>query len=90
MIRITENENKEIRKMYGLISEATEADCKNNTEEFKEFRVWCSMGNKCRSKGYKIIPVEKNKVDNICADTELIRAYSNPEFYKEFQKYMGR
>ena len=49
--------------------------------------ILLEMGKKYQ---LSIIPVEKNKVDNICADTELIRAYSNPEFYKEFQKYMGR
>ena len=30
MFRITEQENKQIRKMYGLISESTESDCNNN------------------------------------------------------------
>ena len=91
MIRITENENKEIRKMYGLISEATEADCKTNILEFKEFRLWCDLGNKCRNKGYKTKPTVKDSsgkyIDNICQDTELMRAYNNPELYNEFKKW---
>jgi len=91
MFRITEQENKQIRKMYGLILEATETDCKTNILEFREFRLWCSLGDKCRSKGYKIKSTVKDSsgkyVDNICQDTELMRAYNNPEFYNEFKKW---
>jgi hypothetical protein len=49
------------------------------------------LGNKCRNKGYKTKPTVKNSsgkyVDNICQDTELMRAYNNPELYNEFKKW---
>jgi|LakMenE18May11ns_1017448.scaffolds.fasta_scaffold9561498_2 hypothetical protein len=90
MFRITEQENKQIRKMYGLISESTESDCNNNQIEFKEFRVWCAMGKRCTNSGYKIKPVVSGQPDNICADKELIRAYSDTKLYDEFKIYMGR
>ena len=85
MIRITENENKEIRKMYGLITEATSEDCNSNIMEFKEFRLWCVKGTTC--KNYKIKPSVPGKPNEICNDQELIKAYKDKKLYDEFKKW---
>jgi hypothetical protein len=48
------------------------------------------MGKRCTNSGYKIKPVVSGQPDNICADKELIRAYSDTKLYDEFKIYMGR
>jgi len=85
MIRITENENKEIRKMYGLITETTSEDCSSNMMEFKEFRAWCAAKQTC--KNYKIKQVVSGKSNEVCSDQELIRAYNDKTLYSEFKKW---
>lgn len=84
-MRITENENREIRRMYGLITEATAEDCSSNVMEFKEFRAWCAAKQKC--KNYKIKPVEQGKSNEVCSDQELIKAYSDQKLYTEFKSW---
>jgi hypothetical protein len=85
MFRITEQENKEIRKMYGLISEASVDDCSKNVEEFKEFRLWCSAKESCKE--YNILPKESGK--SVCEDTELLRAYNDKKKYESFKSWQS-
>ena len=84
MFRITEQENKKIRKMYGLISESTIEDCTSNIMEFKEFKYWCAAKQVCNQ--YKI---KKTLDDNVCSDTELIKAYNDKALYDKFKEFQG-
>jgi len=86
MFRITEQENKEIRKMYGLISEASVDECSKNVEEFKEFRAWCAAKQSCKE--YKIKQVVGGK-PNVCEDSELLRAYSDKKKYEAFKSWQS-
>ena len=84
-MRITENENREIRRMYGLITETTIEYCKSNIMEFKEFRGWCAAKQVCNK--YKIKPVEQGKSNEVCNDQELIKAYNDKTLYDAFKKW---